>query len=271
MAASKLLSYTPTTEAESCPALVVRDLAAGYPGERHALNGATFDVLPGERVAVIGPNGAGKSTLFKAIVGLIPHTRGEISIHGESCRASHNMVGYVPQQNEIDWQFPVSVWDVVLMARTRKIGWVRRAGHKDREIVEQMLAQVGMLELRNRQIGQLSGGQKRRVFIARALAQETDVLLLDEPFSGVDASAEQEIMAVLDTLRDQRVTVILATHDLGAASRSFDKLLLLKQRVLAYGTPREVLTPQVLRAAYGGAIQIFENGHSLTVFADEHG
>lgn len=257
--------------ADIIPALSVHGLTAGYPGDRRALEGADFEVLSGERVAVIGPNGAGKSTLFKALVGLIPFTAGEISIHGVDCHTSHTMIGYVPQHEEIDWTFPVSVWDVVMMGRTRHIGWRRFTRPQDRAIVGEMLDRVGMSAFAQRQIGQLSGGQKRRVFIARALAQETDVLLLDEPFTGVDASAEHEIMQVLDNLRGQGVTVVLATHDMGMAAAHFDKLLLLKQRVLAFGTAQEVLTPEVLARAYGGALRIFQNGQAVTIFADEHG
>lgn len=260
-----------TKTLDAVPALSVRGLAAGYPGERHALDGADFDVMSGERVAVIGPNGAGKSTLFKALAGLIPFTSGEISIHGVDCRTSHALIGYVPQQEDIDWSFPVNVWDVVMMGRTRHIGWRRFTSARDRAVVSEMLERVGMSAFAHRQIGQLSGGQKRRVFIARALAQETDVLLLDEPFSGVDAAAEREIMQVLDDLREQGVTVVLATHDMGMAAEQFDKLLLLKRRVLAFGTAAEVLTPDVLAQAYGGAIHVFKNGQEMTIFADEHG
>lgn len=252
-------------------ALSVQGVAAGYPGERRALNAASFEVWPGESVAVIGPNGAGKSTLFKAIVGLLPFTEGSISIHGEDCRTSHNMVGYVPQHGEIDWSFPVTVADVVMMGRTRQIGWMRWPGRKDRQVVNDLLESLRLGHLAKRQIGQLSGGQKRRVFIARALAQETNVLLLDEPFTGVDATAEQEILDALDLLHQQGITVLLATHDLGKAARHFDKLLLLNRYVIAYGTAAEVLRPENLQQAYGGAIGVFEQDGRTLIFADEHG
>jgi ABC-type Mn2+/Zn2+ transport system ATPase subunit len=214
---------------QQVPALSVVDVGAGYPGERNAVHDVTFDVYAGERVGVLGPNGAGKSTLFKAIAGLLPYNTGHISIHGEDCRTSHHLVGYVPQHEAIDWNFPVTVNDVVMMGRTRKIGFFRWARQHDHEVVRACLHRVGMEQLRNRQIGQLSGGQKRRVFIARALAQETNVLLLDEPFSGVDAAAEAEIFATLEDLKVLGVTVLLATHDLGTAAERFDKLLLLKR------------------------------------------
>jgi ABC-type Mn2+/Zn2+ transport system ATPase subunit len=256
---------------EACPALTVENLSAGYPGNREAMTGVSFSVRRGERVGVLGPNGAGKSTLFKTIVGLIPHHTGHISIHGEDCRTSHNMVGYVPQHEAIDWRFPVSVRDVVMMGRLRQIGWFRWAGRHDWQAVDDVLDRVGMLPFRDRQIGQLSGGQKRRVFIARALAQETDVLLLDEPFSGVDAAAENEIMDMLDLLRREQVSVILATHDMHMAGQAFDRLLLINRTVVAYGPPREVFTPDTLSRAYGGRIGVFRDSGQTIIITDEHG
>jgi len=187
------VEYESVQHSAEALALSVVDLSAGYAGQGKAIEGVNFEVLSGERVAVIGPNGAGKSTLFKAIVGLIPFSSGSISIHGKDCRSSHNLVGYVPQQEEIDWSFPANVYDVVMMGRTRQIGWLRWPRRLDHEIVHSVLEQVGLANFANRQIGQLSGGQKRRVFIARALAQETDVLLLDEPFSGVDVAANTKL------------------------------------------------------------------------------
>jgi ABC-type Mn2+/Zn2+ transport system ATPase subunit len=258
-------------ESTTLPALMVENLSAGYPGHNRAVDNVSFGVMPGERVAIIGPNGAGKSTLFKAIVGLIPHNTGEISIHGEDCHTSHSMVGYVPQQEEIDWTFPVTVYDVVLMGRTRKIGWLRIAGKRDREAVMNALEQVGMARFAKRQICELSGGQKRRVFIARALTQETDVLLLDEPFSGVDLSAENEIMETLDELQSAKFTLLLATHDLHKASTEFDRLLLLNQRVIAFGDPKTAFTPDNLRLAYGGRIGVFSQNGKTMIIADEHG
>jgi ABC-type Mn2+/Zn2+ transport system ATPase subunit len=259
------------TNGAAIPAMSVRELAAGYPGDRYAVADLTFDVRAGERIAIIGPNGAGKSTLFKAMVGLLPFTHGSISIFGQDCRASHDMLGYVPQHNEIDWNFPATVGDVVMMGRARHIGWLRLPRRHDWEAVEDLLDQVGMGAFITRQIGQLSGGQKRRVFIARALAQNADVLLLDEPFTGVDADAEGEIMQTLDLLRSRGVTVILATHDMQMAAAHFDRLLLLKRRVIAYGPPSQVLTPEHLRAAYSGGISIFQNDGQTLIFADEHG
>lgn len=253
------------------PALTVESLSAGYPGDRQAITGVSFEVGRGERIAVIGPNGAGKSTLFKAIVGLIPFTSGSISIFGEDCRTSHDLIGYVPQYNEIDWNFPATVGDVVMMGRARHIGWMRLPRRRDWETVHNLLEQVSMQGFINRQIGQLSGGQKRRVFIARALAQNADVVLLDEPFTGVDAAAEEEIMETLDILRKREVTVVLATHDMQMAAVHFDRLLLLKREIIAYGPPSQVLTPEHLRSAYGGGLSILQTNGETLVFADEHG
>lgn len=251
------------------PAIAVQQMSAGYPGDRFTVENITFSVETGERVAVIGPNGAGKSTLFKAIVGLIPMSKGGVSIHGEDCRTSHSLVGYVPQHNEIDWNFPATVGDVVMMGRARQMGWLRWPRRHDWIAVEDVLNQVGMLHLMNRQIGQLSGGQKRRVFIARALAQNADVLLLDEPFNGIDVAAEEEIMETLDMLRQRQVTVILATHDMDMAASHFDKMLLLKNTVLAYGTPDDVFTPTNLKVAYGGRVSVFEENGQTVVLADD--
>lgn len=255
----------------SQPALHVSDLSAGYPGDKLAIRKLNFSIERGEKVAVIGPNGAGKSTLFKAIVGLIPFTSGTISIHGKDCHTSHNMVGYVPQQGDIDWSFPVTVYDVVMMGRTRQIGWFRWAQKKDRQVVEALLEQLSLTYIRHRPIGALSGGQKQRVFIARALAQETDVLIMDEPFSGVDSSAEAEILKTLNMLQTQGITILMSTHDMGMASSEFDKILLIRQTVLAFGIATEVMQADKLQMAYGGAMRVFNNGQEMLMIADEHG
>ena len=253
------------------PALDVRNLSAGYPADKHAIDRLTFSIKPGERVALVGPNGAGKSTLFKAIAGLIPFTNGEISVLGEDCRSSHAFVGYVPQQNEIDWSFPVTVHDVVMMGRARKNRWFPWWGSDDHAAVRDLLKQLNLTKLANRQISQLSGGQRRRVFIARALAQDTRVLLMDEPFSGVDTTAEQEIMNTLDVLTEQGITILLATHDMGRAASDFERVLLLKRRLLAFDTPEVVMTADVLRQAYSGALAVFQQGAETIFIADEHG
>lgn len=253
------------------PALDVHRLSAGYPHDRHAIHEVSFTVQSAERVAIVGPNGAGKSTLFKAIVGLIPFTMGHISIYGVDCRSSHSFVGYVPQHEAVDWTFPVSVYDVVMMGRTRHIGWFSWAGQRDHERVGQLLDELNLAHLAKRQIGELSGGQKRRVFIARALAQETRVLLMDEPFTGVDTVAEQDIMNTLDVLSDKGITILLATHDMHKAAQHFDKIMLMRRELLAFGTPEEVMQPDVLSQAYGGGLRVFNNNGETMMFLDEHG
>lgn len=253
---------------DHAPVLSARDLSASYNGEP-ALQQVSFDIYAGERVGIIGPNGAGKSTLFKALVGLLPH-QGRISTQGAPCRQSHTMIGYVPQYEAIDWKFPVSVWDVVMMGRARQIGYVLPPRRRDRVAVRQALERVGLWSLRRRQIGELSGGQRRRVFIARALAQQASVLLLDEPFSGVDAQAEAEIFQVLDTLRDERIAVLLATHNLAQAATHFDRLMLMNRgRMLAYGDPKEIYTPQNLAATFGDRIALWHDGDGYVLVADK--
>lgn len=241
-------------------ALVVRQLGTGYPGNRRALCNISFTIEAGERVAVIGPNGAGKSTLIKAIVGLLQFSSGSISIFGEDCYSSHSLVGYVPQQNLIDWSFPATVYDVVMMGRSRHIGWFRLPRRIDHQSVRDILEHLSLGDLAKRQISALSGGQRRRVFIARALAQESRVLLLDEPFSGVDQQAEGEIIEALDIMTARGITILMSTHHIENAALHFDKILVLRQgAIAAFGAPGEVLEPQMLRKAFGGAISMLSD------------
>ena len=251
------------------PALEVERLSAGYPGNRHALRDVSFTVQSGERVSVIGPNGAGKSTLFKVIVGLLATTSGALSIYGEDCHSSHSNVGYVPQQNAIDWSFPASVFDVVLMGRSRHVGWFRLPGKDDRAIVRDILEHLSLDGLARRQISELSGGQRRRVFIARALAQDTRIMVLDEPFSGVDQTAEQEIIDTLDIVTNHGITVLLSTHHLNNQALRCDKTLLLKGEALAYGAPDEVMTRENFVRAFGEAMPLFAHGDDLLMFSKD--
>jgi ABC-type Mn2+/Zn2+ transport system ATPase subunit len=253
---------------ESSPVMVVQNLSAGYNGSR-AIESISFAVYRGERIGIVGPNGAGKSTLFKAIAGLLPH-QGAISILGAPCKQSHGMVGYVPQHEAIDWRFPATVWDVVMMGRARQIGYVLPPRKRDRVAVRAALDRVGMWDLRKRQIGELSGGQRRRVFVARALAQQASVLLLDEPFTGVDATAESDIFQVLDVLREDGVAVLLATHNLVQAATHYDKLMMLSAgRMRAYGLPAEIYTPENLAATFGDRITLWQDGRQVIVVADK--
>ena len=251
------------------PALQVDRLSAGYPGNRHALRDISFVVQSGARIAIIGPNGAGKSTLFKAIVGLLSFTSGRISIYGEDCHSSHSNVGYVPQQSAIDWSFPASVFDVVLMGRSRHIGWFRLPGKDDHDIVRDILEHLSLSTLADRQISELSGGQRRRVFIARALAQDTRIMVLDEPFSGVDQTSEQVIIETLAILTNHGITILVSTHHMENATQLFDKILILKGEVLAYGEPNSVMKPENLTRAFGGAIPVFAHGDELLMFSKD--
>lgn len=249
--------------------LQLEGVSVGYDG-RVVLEDVTLSVGGGERVAVVGPNGAGKSTLFKAIVGLLPVLEGKVEVFGCVPGQDHVPISYVSQRSEVDFSFPVTVADVVMMGRIAHIGWLRWPSQRDREIVTQSLARVGMSEYASRQIGELSAGQQQRVFIARALAQEATLLLMDEPFAGVDTASEQTILDLLDELQSQCVTVLLATHDLNLAAGRFDRLLLLNRRVIAYGPPQEIFCPEVLQRAYGGQLTIWEHETGLLMLGDTH-
>lgn len=253
------------------PALNVERVSAGYRGNRLALDEVSFTVAPGERVAVIGPNGAGKSTLFKAIVGVMQISGGRITIYGEDTHSSHTNVGYVPQQSAIDWTFPASVFDVVMMGRCRHIGWFSWPRKDDRAIVRDILEHLSLDQLADRQISELSGGQRRRVFIARAMAQDTRLMVLDEPFTGVDQTAEKEIIESLDILTNHGITLLLSTHHVENAALHFDKILILRQRLLAYGPPDDTLTTANLREAFGSALPVMAQGDDLLMFSVDYG
>jgi manganese/iron transport system ATP-binding protein len=224
--------------------LEVYDLGVSYNGVV-ALEGVSFRVQSGERVAIVGPNGSGKSTLFRAMLGLVTPRTGRVEADGAE-------FGYVTQRSAVDWSFPVTVHDAVMMGRVGKMGWLRWQRPRDREIVQRCLEEVGMTAYAGRQIGELSGGQQQRVFIARALAQEATILLMDEPFTGVDAPSREAILHIMDRLREQGVTLLVSTHNLNLAVERFDRLALLNRQLIAYGTPRQAITPQALAAAYGG-------------------
>jgi ABC-type Mn2+/Zn2+ transport system ATPase subunit len=252
------------------PAISLTNISADYGNGKRALEDVSFSITEGERAAVVGPNGAGKSTLFKVIVGLMPHLTGDVWVHGHSHHAGDcPSVGYVPQREAVDWNFPVTVMDVALMGRIKEIGWFRRPGPKDRQAAHDALERVGLTDLAQRHISALSGGQQQRAFIARALTQRADVLLLDEPFSGVDVEAQAAIFGILDHLREQNVTVLISTHDLEMATTRFDRLLLLNRRLYADGPAASVLTPERLAAAYGGKLTFWQEGRPVTVTTDE--
>ncbi len=249
--------------------LEVRDLSAGY-GGRAAVEAVSFAIPPGHMVGVVGPNGAGKSTLFKAILGLVPRLSGEILLHEADARGQRAMMGYLPQLDAIDRAFPVSVADVVMMGRYRRMGWCRRPGPEDFHAVQQALRRVDLLAHAETQVGRLSGGQLQRALLARALAQDTHLLLLDEPVSGVDATTQHLIFAVLEELRKAGKTVVVATHDLNCVIERFDQVLCINRRLVAYGPPAEVFRRDVLDQTYGSHLMVVQVGDRRVVVADEH-
>jgi manganese/zinc/iron transport system ATP- binding protein len=209
-------------------------------------------------VAIVGPNGAGKSTLLKAILGLVPMASGYVRILDKPLRDVRRRVGYVPQRESVDWEFPASVLDVVTMGRYGRLGWIRRPGRDDRAAAMDCLARVGMDSLAHRQIAELSGGQQQRTFLARALAQDADVYLMDEPFAGVDAATERAIVDVLRSMRDQGRTVVAVHHDLSTVHDYFDHVLLLNVRLVAAGPVDTVFTRENLHATYGGRLTLID-------------
>ncbi len=220
-------------------------------GAQPVLDDVSFTLSRGQLVGIIGPNGAGKTTMLKAILGLIPAEAGAVAAGGQPIARRGGHVAYVPQRDAINWRFPASVADVVLMGRYGRLGWLKRPGAADRAIARHCLEQVGMDAFAARPIAALSGGQQQRVFLARALAQEPEVLLLDEPISGVDAPTQESILAILNDLANQGKTLLLTTHDLRCNMEHFDALLALNRRVIALGPVDQVLTPDVLTRTYG--------------------
>jgi manganese/iron transport system ATP-binding protein len=216
---------------------------------------------------VVGPNGAGKSTLFKVIAGVLHATSGTVRVAGHA-PGHHICIAYVPQRSEVDWTFPVTVADVVMMGRVGKLGLLRHPRRKDWDLVHQCLEEVGMDQLSDRQIGELSGGQQQRMFIARALAQEAELMLMDEPLSGLDVPSQEDIFRVLDTLREYEVTALVATHDLSTAAERFDQVMLLNRQLLGMGQPDEVFTPERLQEAYGGHLRLVHTEEGLMVLSD---
>jgi ABC-type Mn2+/Zn2+ transport system ATPase subunit len=229
--------------------LEMHNVSASYNGG-FALEALSFEVPHGGQVAVVGPNGAGKSTLFKVLVGLLPVHSGLILVHGQPLGQHHDCVAYVPQRGEVDWRFPVSVQDVVMMGRYGHTGWLQRPGRHDHQVVMHSLSQMGIAHLASHSIGDLSGGQQQRVFLARALAQEPHILLMDEPFTGVDAPTQEATLALLEQLKKQQVTALISTHDLNMAAQRFERVLLLNRRLIAYGSPEQVFTPENIHTAF---------------------
>ena len=275
--------FADTGQVQADEGIVARDVAVTYRNGHTALNGASFAIPKGTITALVGVNGAGKSTLFKAIMGFVPAARGEIRLLGMSVNDAlkRNLVAYVPQAEEVDWAFPVLVEDVVMMGRYGHMGFLRRPKPADRAAVDAALDRVNMSEFRHRQIGELSGGQRKRVFLARALAQEGRVILLDEPFTGVDVTTEEQIIALLRELRDEGRVMLVSTHNLGSVPEFCDRTVLVKGTVLAHGLTRDVFSKRNLEAAFGGVLRQFTLGgealhedhdadaRSVSIFTDD--
>ncbi len=259
----------------------VADLTVTYRNGHTALRDASFEIPTGTITGLVGINGSGKSTLFKAIMGFVPAAKGNISILGRSVddALKNNVVAYVPQAEEVDWSFPVLVEDVVMMGRYGHMNFMRRTREVDRVAVTEALQRVGMIDYRKRQIGELSGGQKKRVFLARALAQESEVILLDEPFTGVDVKSEDAIIELLRQMRTEGRVMLVATHNLGSVPEFCDRTVLIKQTVLDYGPTADVFTQENLERTFSGVLRHFvlggsdlhddEDSRQVTVITDD--
>ena len=261
--------------------ITANDVTVTYRNGHTALRNASFEIPTGTITALVGVNGAGKSTLFKAIMGFVPAAKGEITVLGMPVKDAlrQNIVAYVPQSEEVDWSFPVLVEDVVMMGRYGHMGFLRRPSQLDHDVVTSSLERVNMIEFRHRQIGELSGGQRKRVFLARALAQEGKVVLLDEPFTGVDVQTEDAIIRLLREMRDEGRVMLVSTHNLGSVPEFCDRTVLVKETVLAYGLTETTFTHDNLELAFGGVLRHFvlagadlhddEDGRTIRVITDD--
>lgn len=238
--------------------LAIHDLTVAY-HRKPVLWDVELNIPEGKLVGIVGPNGAGKSTLLKACLDLIPKTSGEVRIYGDSYRAQRRIVGYVPQRESVDWDFPVSALDVVAMGTYGRIGWLRWVGKKEKAAAREALERVGIAHLADRQISQLSGGQQQRVFLARALAQDARLYFMDEPFAAVDAATEQAIISLLKDLNKAGKTCLVVHHDLATVTRYFDWLVLLNMRVVASGPTNEIFTRENLHKTYGGKLSLLDD------------
>ncbi|WP_027085968.1 metal ABC transporter ATP-binding protein [Cohnella panacarvi] len=244
--------------------LTIRDLSVAYQ-KKPVLQGVTFTVPEGKLIGIVGPNGAGKSTLIKAALGLIPRLSGDVSIYGKPYAAQRKLVGYVPQRESVDWDFPTNALDVVTMGRYGHLGWFKRPGSAERKIAMECLAKVGMEAYADRQISQLSGGQQQRIFLARALAQDAKLYFMDEPFVGVDAATEKAIVTLLNELKKQGKTVLVVHHDLATVKEYFDWVMLLNVNLIEFGPTEMTFTADNLQRTYGGRLTMLDRDTSSTL------
>jgi len=244
--------------------LKVKNITVAYQ-KKAVLKNVSFSVPKGKLIGIIGPNGAGKSTLIKSILGLVPPISGGVEIFGGSYESKRKLVGYVPQKESVDWDFPTDALDVVTMGRYGKLGWFRRPSKRDKDIARECLEKVGMSEFSNRQISQLSGGQQQRVFLARALAQEADLYFMDEPFAGVDAATEKAIISLLTELKSEGKTVLVVHHDLNTVKEYFDWVMLINGALVDIGPTEEVFTNELLQKTYGGKLTMLDSQSSAII------
>ena len=263
----KNIARKPALHEPEAPVVRLANATVNYDDGEPALDDVSLEIRRGERIAIVGPNGAGKTTLLKVVAGIQDPTSGAADVYGHEA-SGHICIGYVPQRSQVDWKFPVTVSDVVMMGRTAKMGLFRFPSKTDRRIVREMLEKVGMADLADRQIGELSGGQQQRVFIARALAQEAELLLMDEPLTGLDTPSQEAIFEILDALRPEQMTVLVSTHDLHLAAERFDRLVLLRHQLLGFGAPAEVLTAENLQRAYGAEMTVIETPAGTMALSD---
>ncbi len=249
---------TAKTDGPATSAVRITDLSVAY-DETPVLWDIDIDVPTETIMAVVGPNGAGKSTLIKAIMGIVEPAGGEVRVFGRPFREQRRRVGYVPQRTSVDWDFPTTVFDVVLMGTYASLGWFRRPGKEQLQAARDAIERVGMQQYASRQISELSGGQQQRTFLARALVQNADVYLMDEPFQGVDARTERAIVEILREIRRAGKTLIIVHHDLQTVEEYFDLVTMLNVRILACGPVREVFTEENLRRTYGGRVEVFSS------------
>ena len=245
------------TSTSQVPVLDVHDVTVAY-HRKPVLWDIDLVIRKPRLIGIAGPNGAGKSTLIKSILGLVPMASGDVKVMGKPIHKMRHLIGYVPQRESVDWDFPVNALDAVLMGTYGRLGWFRRTGRKQKKWARECLEKVGIAELENRQIGQLSCGQQQRVFLARALAQRADVYFMDEPMAGVDATTEHVIFKLLQSLRDEGKTVLVVHHDLGTAPKYFDDVVLLNKFLVASGPVESTFTPENLRKTYGGRLGILD-------------